>query len=129
MNARTLVGAVFAPHHAEDTEFGDGRLASEQYHNLVVFRGCELMRGDNVGRDAHEWVTREFKSDRKTINPSVPPIRSSAARSGCGIMPMTLRASLTIPAMSRIEPLGLSRYRRTTRFSASSRSKVASSAT
>jgi hypothetical protein len=37
--------------------------------------------------------------------PSVPPWSASTARSGCGIRPSTLPAALTIPAMSRADPL------------------------
>src|SRR5262249_50962879 len=42
----------------------------------------------------------------------MPPVRpncSSETRSGCGMSPITLPRSFMIPAMSRAEPLGLSR--------------------
>ena len=45
--------------------------------------------------------------DSKTPSPSADPSSGSTARSGCGIMPSTLPASLTMPAMARMEPLGL----------------------
>ena len=44
----------------------------------------------------------------------IPPARRSnpsadrEARSGCGIMPITLRSRFRMPAISRSEPLGLS---------------------
>ena len=48
-------------------------------------------------------------SEVKKPSPSVPaPVSSSTACSGCGIRPTTLPRSLVMPAMSRIEPLGLS---------------------
>ena len=47
--------------------------------------------------------------DWKMVSPSLDPIRSSAARSGCGISPMTLRSRFSTPAISRMEPFGLSR--------------------
>ena len=37
MQARALVGAVLAPHHAEDAEFGVARLAAQDVDDLVVF--------------------------------------------------------------------------------------------
>ena len=50
MNARTLIRAMFAPHHAEDAELGVGGLAAEQGDNLVVFRPGELVGFDNLWR-------------------------------------------------------------------------------
>jgi hypothetical protein len=37
MDARALVGAVLAPHHAENAEFGVAGLAAEQVDDLLVF--------------------------------------------------------------------------------------------
>ena len=74
--------------------------------------GGELVLGDEVGRDGggHADAPPATRPcDWKTTRPSVEPISGSVARSGCGIMPMTLRSRLRMPAMSRREPLGLSR--------------------
>ena len=46
-------------------------------------------------------------SDWKILIPSVQPSSGSAERSGCGIMPRTLRPGLQMPAMFSSEPLGL----------------------
>src|SRR5271157_95012 len=46
-------------------------------------------------------------SEWKIFAPSVMPSSGAEARSGCGIMPRTLRPSLQIPAMFSSEPLGL----------------------
>src|SRR6266516_4132169 len=63
--------------------------------------------------------------DWKTRAPSGPPNSGSLRRSGWGMMPTTLRATLQIPAMSFVEPLGLSpTYRHTTRASPSSSAAV-----
>ena len=52
MHARTLVGAVLAPHHAEDAELGDGRLASaEKLFDLVVFFRREAVLANNFWSD------------------------------------------------------------------------------
>ena len=40
--------------------------------------------------------------------PSVPPKSGSVAFSGCGISPSTVRLSLKMPAIARVEPLTLS---------------------
>ena len=38
MHARRFIGAVLAPHHAEDAQFGDSRLTSaEKLFDLLVF--------------------------------------------------------------------------------------------
>ena len=54
VDAGTLVGAVFAPHHAEDAEFGITGLAAEQSDDLLVLRGGELVLFDQLGRNFHE---------------------------------------------------------------------------
>ena len=52
MYARRLVGAVFAPHHAEDAQLGDGRLASaEQLFDLLVFFRREAVLLDQFRGD------------------------------------------------------------------------------
>src|SRR5215471_2160035 len=60
--ARRLVRAVLAPHHAEDAEFGEGRLASAQkLADFFVFIERESVlpddfRGKSRGqRGRHEW--------------------------------------------------------------------------
>jgi hypothetical protein len=45
--------------------------------------------------------------DWKIFIPSVQPSSGSAERSGCGIIPTTLRPGLQMPAMLSREPLGL----------------------
>src|SRR5690606_40075172 len=45
--ARVLVGAVFAPHDAEDAKFGVGWLAPEELDDLLVFVGLEAVLGDD----------------------------------------------------------------------------------
>ena len=59
-----------------------------------------------------EMLARYFSAmtparDSKILKPSVQPSASSLARSGCGIIPSTLRPGLQIPAMFSSEPLGL----------------------
>src|SRR5580693_3327838 len=52
MHARRLVGAVLAPHHAENAEFGDGRLASaEKLFDLLVFFRREAVLANNFWSD------------------------------------------------------------------------------
>ena len=52
MHARGFVGAVLAPHHAEDAQFGDGGLASaQQLFDLLVFVGREAVLPDDLGSD------------------------------------------------------------------------------
>ena len=53
------------------------------------------------------FVTIAPTSDWKILKPSVPPNSASLARSGCGIMPSTLRPALQMPAMLSSDPLGL----------------------
>ena len=51
VKARALVGAVLAPHHAEDAELGVGGLAPQQRHDLPIFALRQLMEGDQIGSD------------------------------------------------------------------------------
>ncbi len=48
MNTRAFVRAMLAPHHAEDAEFGIGRLAPEQRDDLFVLRLGELVSFDGL---------------------------------------------------------------------------------
>src|SRR5438094_285706 len=103
---------MLAPHHAEDSKFGDSRLAAEQPQDLLVLVGRDLMLGDGFRSDGRHHPTKtgaptEAASDWKTPSPSVDPSSGSEARSGCGIMPITLPSRFTMPAMSSIDPLGL----------------------
>src|SRR5581483_2434129 len=98
MNARGFIGAVLAPHHLENAELGLCRLAFQDLSDFVEFER---------GKCTHA-VTRERTMLSRMTLPSSDPISASAARSGCGIMPITLRRSLQIPAMSPSDPLGLS---------------------
>src|SRR5438552_19153943 len=45
--------------------------------------------------------------DSKTLKPSVQPSSGSQERSGCGIVPNTLRSGQQIPRTLSSEPLGL----------------------
>ena len=67
-------------------------------------------RGSAARRQARALMrTSAAASEVKKPRPSVPaPVSASTACSGCGIRPTTLPRSLVMPAMSRIEPLGLS---------------------
>ena len=101
---------MLAPHHGEDAEFGVGGLAAENGDDLLVLVRRELMLRDDVGSDrCHvSFAPPARTSELRITSPSVEPISGSAARSGCGIMPSTLRSRFRMPAMSRSEPLGLS---------------------
>ena len=52
VDARALVGAVLAPHHGEDAEFGVGGLAAQDIDHLLILAGRELMLGDDLGGEA-----------------------------------------------------------------------------
>src|SRR5262249_21677884 len=52
-------------------------------------------------------VLIDCTADSRITSPSVLPSGDSHARSGCGISPTTLRASLQRPAMPLIDPFGL----------------------
>ena len=112
MNARTLIRAVLAPHHGEDAEFGVSGLAAQDIDHLLILAGRELMLGDDFGGEggAHAITADAARCsmDWKTTSPSVEPISGSVARSGWGIMPITLRSRLSTPAILRSEPLALS---------------------
>ena len=50
-HAARLVGAVLAPHHREDAELGQRRLAAEDAEQPLVLVGLEPVLGDDLGRD------------------------------------------------------------------------------
>src|SRR5258706_15593306 len=52
---RALIAAVLAPHHAEDAQLRQRRLAPQQPQDLFVLFGSDLMMSDQVGGDrSHE---------------------------------------------------------------------------
>src|ERR1700731_1062329 len=57
MHARRFVGAVLAPHHAEDAKLGNGRLTpAEKLFDLLVFFRREAVLADNFwsnGKDGN----------------------------------------------------------------------------
>ena len=65
MDARALVAAVLRPHHREDAELGQGRLAAQASNDAVVLVGLEAVTLEDSGVDwAHIWwnVTRSGRT-------------------------------------------------------------------
>ena len=107
---RRLVGAVLAPHHREDAEFGDVGLAAEHVEDLSILVSRQAVLRDHVGGNVGGEGPVHVKAATRPSNiarPSVPPCCGSASRSGCGIMPRMLPRSFRMPAILRREPLGL----------------------
>src|SRR5882762_11853598 len=48
-----FVGAMLAPHHAEDAQLGDVRLAAENLLHTRVFFGGEAVLGGNLWSDSN----------------------------------------------------------------------------
>ncbi len=51
MHAAGFVGAVLAPHHAEDAELGEVGIAAENFLDARVLFGREAVLGDELRRD------------------------------------------------------------------------------
>src|ERR1700677_1078138 len=147
VDAARFVGAVLAPHHAENSQFGNVGIAAQDFLDACVFfRGQPVVRGYFRGdlrglSDAHQslscnpgrlsWTAlRSYPTalagislagyalaveccirlctiELRITRPSTDPSPASMARSGCGIMPSTLRSRLQIPAIPAIDPFGL----------------------
>src|SRR5690606_37371743 len=124
-----LVRAVLGPHDRVHGQLGLGGAAAEDLPDpgVLVLGQAELgvrllLVGRGVG-DAdgvHDDVqlgvrrlapsVRWARTEATTPSPSVDgPVSASTACSGWGMRPTTFPASLAMPAMSRIAPLGLSR--------------------
>jgi hypothetical protein len=73
VNARGLVAAVLAPHHAEDAELRVGRRAPERLLDHAVFVGRELVLLDHVRGD------RDVSGERAHAHGPIMP-RCRAAR-------------------------------------------------
>src|SRR5208282_5949033 len=75
--------------------------------SYAVAMGVLDANGDAASRvSAIYFVAIAPTNDSKILKPSVPPSSGSAARSGWGIMPRTLRPGLQIPAIFSSDPLG-----------------------
>ena len=88
---------MLAPHHREDAELDQVRLAAERGQQQLVFIRTEPVLGHELGRDAVSRSLRARRdvqcsvstSERNSLAPSVPESATSARRSGCGIRPST----------------------------------------
>ena len=107
VDARALVAAVLRPHHREDAELGLGRLALQRPRRCarIRLRVTVLTPFDSL-TPARDWrperrlpARATMTTDSNRTRPSALPSDASQARSGCGISPTTLRASLQMPAM------------------------------
>ena len=123
VDAGALVAAVLRPHHREDPELGKIRLAAEKPDDPFVFIGGDAVplehlrvrHGSPTPAAAAAAVRRAAApacslthaiADSRMPRPSVLPSSASHARSGCGIMPTTLRVSLQTPAIAFTDPFG-----------------------
>src|SRR5262245_11840051 len=113
MDARALVAAVLRPHDREDSELGQVRFTAEESRDPVELFASEPVALEDLRVDhAGCWTKPSGKRSPATINevkitrPSRPPRSASQARSGCGIMPTTLRVSLQSPAIAPTDPFG-----------------------
>ena len=111
MRARGFVGTVLGPHDRENAQLHQVRRPAQTVQDDLVFGVDDAVFLDDLGGDAFGVLGHGGyalpRRDSNSFSPSVPPCFSSTARSGWGIMPMTLPCSLVMPAMSRAEPLGL----------------------
>ena len=62
MDARALVAAVLAPHHAEDAEFGQGGLALQDVDDALVFGVCQTVLREFFLSD-HVFKCRDYTDD------------------------------------------------------------------
>ena len=100
-----FVGAVFAPHHGKHAQFG---LIGLPAYSLLDPVELSLGQPELQRKLLHLHADLPMPAAPSRIPfPSKPPISSSQARSGCGIIPRTLPDRLQIPAMLRLEPFGL----------------------
>src|SRR5262245_45312855 len=99
MHTRAFVAAVLRPHHRENAQFRQIRLTTEKLHDALVFIALQAVAFDGGGINAHA-VANAFTIDSRITRPSTQPNAGSAARSGCGIMPTTLRRKLQTPAIA-----------------------------
>jgi hypothetical protein len=63
--------------------------------------------GKNADRHNPSQASTSPSADSNRARPSLPPCAGSIRFSGCGIMPSTLPALLTMPAMLLSEPFGI----------------------
>src|SRR3954467_7702375 len=144
---RMLVRAMLAPQCTHNAQLGERRRAPEHGNQPLVLDPGESVLGDQrrcndriagSGRNLRHQAATLLRMDSNSRTPSSEPSSELQARSGCGIMPSTLPASLTMPAMFRSEPLGLasalvlpiaSAYLKITRPSPSRRSITSGAAT
>ena len=85
VNARAFIAAVLRPHHREDAELGQRRLAPEGFDDSLIFVSGETVLGDEFaghGQRSQSSFETAFTADSKSTRPSALPTASSQARSG-----------------------------------------------
>src|SRR5262249_62371361 len=92
------------PHHRKNAELGQVRLTAEERQYALVFVGLEAVTFEDLR--VNHLMAIALTMDSKIARPSTPPSSGSQARSGCGIMPTTFRASLQMPAIACTDPFG-----------------------
>src|SRR5262245_17812696 len=105
----TQVEQVAAVAGRDIAKQGPGRLRERVGDETKPFT-CKIGVAEGVSRHTG-MVARSAAAARRDFRrttPSAEPRIGSDARSGCGIRPTTLRASLQMPAMSSRLPFGLS---------------------
>src|SRR5690242_18849651 len=100
---------MLTPHHRENAKLRDVRVPSQNGFDAQILFVSETVSMNKIRRNrtSHaEVIKTDPNIDRSRGKPSSLPSRASQARSGCGIIPTTLRCRLQIPAMLRRLPLG-----------------------
>ena len=124
VHARALVAAVLGPHHREDAELGEVRLAAEERDDALVLVGREAVAFEDVASIGHRSmrhrrldgrpssatacrVASAATTDSKITSPSALP--SDRLARALGMRHQARRrcaASLQMPAMLSSEPFG-----------------------
>ena len=100
-NATAFEPRMLNAEHALDEVLAAGSKNANDASAWLIFR--LVSNGNSSGYRSSAGLST---SERSIFSPSFMPSTSSLARSGCGIIPRTLRPSLQMPAMFSSDPLG-----------------------
>ena len=111
VHARALVAAVLGPHHREDAELGEVRLAAHERDDALVLVGLQAVAFENLGVDHACWQRERASADAsaRTTDSKITQAVDAAEQRLAGALGMRHQADDVAPLVAdagdRVRPI------------------------